>query len=585
VALVLMGDRTDQSGVPITNDLQAVATQVADLQPAAGRADIADALYQAVRILTRENATNPEIYLISDRQGLSWDGVNETFATGWNITRKRMNVPPRLFVIPVGGENMDNVALEAITPLSAPVIRDVEMELELRIRNYGSLQRSALPLTITAAGREILKTTINLPPDSASAIKVPVRFPTSGSQIVTARVTTTAYTMDDTVHAAVDVFDAVRVLMISGDERRGVFRSESDFLRLALMPYRSAGERAPDAVNLRVVEPDQWPEQGLAGYQVVIVSNVAQLSPERAREIEQFVYGGGGVLITAGSFMRVDDYNMTLFREGSGLLPGPLVALARDASQSTAVGAVDMAHPIFHFLGADAALIPQVTVSRHIALAALMPQARVLARYTNEQPMLVEQPLGRGRVLLLTTSIDADWNALATSNMYLPLMQSAVRYLASGAVVNRTLSPGEPIEATFDESLDATAALIRPRPLGTLQIPLTKVGSRLEARYTQTREPGIYMLRVRTSGGDRRVHFVVRSPNEESDLTPVPRDRWPWIEQALRAQIVEPDRERIAAVVTEARSGRELWLAMMCVVVGLLMTELLLARLWTREVV
>ena len=51
----------------------------------------------------------------------------------------------------------------------------------------------------------------------------------------------------------------------------------------------------------------------------------------------------------------------------------------------------------------------------------------------------------------MTTALDADWSTLPLSNFYLPFVQSAVRYLAGGAVPDGNLSPGKVIQLKFDE--------------------------------------------------------------------------------------------------------------------------------------
>ena len=59
-------------------------------------------------------------------------------------------------------------------------------------------------------------------------------------------------------------------------------------------------------------------------------------------------------------------------------------------------------------------------------------QRRVLARFTNDAPALLERAVGaegQGRVLLLATTIDRDWSDLAIRPGFLPLMQQIVLYL------------------------------------------------------------------------------------------------------------------------------------------------------------
>ena len=59
-----------------------------------------------------------------------------------------------------------------------------------------------------------------------------------------------------------------------------------------------------------------------------------------------------------------------------------------------------------------------------------MPAADVLARYDDESVAIAERRVGNGRVLVLTTTLDPSWNALALEPAYLPLLQESLKYLA-----------------------------------------------------------------------------------------------------------------------------------------------------------
>ena len=56
--------------------------------------------------------------------------------------------------------------------------------------------------------------------------------------------------------------------------------------------------------------------------------------------------------------------------------------------------------------------------------------ADIVLSYESGAPALLDRALGRGHVLLFTSSIDRDWNNLPIQPAFLPLMQQAVRYLA-----------------------------------------------------------------------------------------------------------------------------------------------------------
>ena len=48
------------------------------------------------------------------------------------------------------------------------------------------------------------------------------------------------------------------------------------------------------------------------------------------------------------------------------------------------------------------------------------------------EPLIVSRDAGQGRVLLVTTSADADWGNFPLRPLFLPLMHRAVKMLAGG---------------------------------------------------------------------------------------------------------------------------------------------------------
>ena len=58
------------------------------------------------------------------------------------------------------------------------------------------------------------------------------------------------------------------------------------------------------------------------------------------------------------------------------------------------------------------------------------PGRSVVLRYENGAPALVASDVGRGRVLLLTATVDREWTDLPIRPGFLPLVQEAARYLA-----------------------------------------------------------------------------------------------------------------------------------------------------------
>jgi hypothetical protein len=173
---------------------------------------------------------------------------------------------------------------------------------------------------------------------------------------------------------------------------------------------------------------------------------------------------------------------------------------------------------------------------------------RVLARYddSDQSPALVERRFGRGKVMLLTTTCDAEWNLMPGRPPYLILAHELVKYLAERAAGAVNVHVGEPFQLLLPMSRYAKDfSLVSPRQehiklfpairddhfllshpsvleedgkepkAGTAPVPLREVG---------LAEPGAYEL-FRPGGSgekDQLVSYVAANVREEEgDLDPI----------------------------------------------------------------
>lgn len=589
-SLVLLGHSEDAADADPTADLQSIADRIDALHPGQEPADVAQGLRRAEEVLDQNGRAARDLYVVGDRQALSWRNVNDDFLTRvWPEVLRRSGAPARVFWVPVGNDDADNLAVEAIALTNPPAILHQPAELQVDLRNYGPTARAAAPLSVSVNGRTVFETTAAVAPHRVARVSVPLKgdvFTRAGSQVVTAQIKTAGFRDDDRLDSIVDAIEPIRVLVISGDERderAGEFRSEADFLRLALAPLQSVRRQGNDPCRVDVTPEDQWPEVELSSYQVVVLANIERFSSAQTRVIEQFVYGGGGLLIAPGSLSRVANYNDQLWRDGSGILPAELdYATSADGSEATAIVGYDSSSPVFQFLRDRPDLALSATIGRYFPVNPRSADAQVLAWYTTGPAFLVESRAGKGRVLLMTTSLDADWSTLPLSNFYLPFVQSAVRYLAAGTLPSRNLALSEPIQLTFEEPVEDRATVETPDGQ-TQTVSVARFGGVGELRFTGTHAPGVYRVRARSRGSERAVAFAVRGRRDESDLSPLSTERWAELEAHLHVKRIDPNERPIAAVVAGTRQGYDLWPWALAALLLMSVFELVLARHWSKD--
>jgi hypothetical protein len=114
------------------------------------------------------------------------------------------------------------------------------------------------------------------------------------------------------------------------------------------------------------------------------------------------------------------------------------------------------------------------------------------------------------------------------------------------------------------------------RPLAAVQF-----GGRTEARFESTDLPGLYTLRASIGGKERALQYVVRPARAESNPAALAPARWSELEALLDVSRIDAPREGLASALTEIRTGRELWAALLSGVIVLGLIEMMLARRWS----
>jgi hypothetical protein len=259
---------------------------------------------------------------------------------------------------------------------------------------------------------------------------------------------------------------ASRVLVVDGDPGLTSVASEVYFLERALAPWGAAGGSAG-------VQPDLTSAAGVAEldpevHRVVFLANVADPAPLSAR-LRDFVLRGGGLVVSLGDNVTAERYNGAL----SGLLPANLRrprGLADPAEPGVQTEMPDTGLPLFKpFSRGGRASFERVRWNTVFTLDPFtevppgdeaLPEGgvRTLLRLQGGMPLLVERAVGRGRVLLWTSTLDLGWGNLPLQSIFMPLVQRVVTYLggdAGGAGERRVARVGDAVSLPVpDAALD-----------------------------------------------------------------------------------------------------------------------------------
>ena len=142
----------------------------------------------------------------------------------------------------------------------------------------------------------------------------------------------------------------------------------------------------------------------------------------------------------------------------SGLLNLPQLSCeeARDQKYSL-LGEIDFTHPVFKpFADPRFSDFTKIHFWKHRRLdAQQIPNARVLARFDNGDPALIEAPLGTGKLLILTSAWHPGDSQLALSSKFVPLLYSLLEYSSIERPLHLQFEVGQNLPPEFGTAREA----------------------------------------------------------------------------------------------------------------------------------
>jgi hypothetical protein len=322
----------------------------------------------------------------------------------------------------------------------------------------------------------------------------------------------------------------------------------------------------PRVINERVFA--DMNEADLEPYDCIFLCDVDRPDQTEMRRLKYHLRRGGGVVFCCGPQMAkyLDRYNRLLYEDGRGVVGPVVVTESGKKTQKPALELVEVqrapedhyfafnvsnAHfhepPLKVFDSADGHFLLRMVSVREYVRVKVQPSAGITAVLTfqpkvgvagkkvdktlpvDDPVVLLWQPvlhpkknetdsgnkgataptLYRGRVGLITTSVNRDWTIWPAMKSYLPMMQEVLRSAIAGRLREQSAVVGEPLEEFLQAVGQRDVRVFTPdRRTLEAQTQLTEEASVF--RWADTDVSGLYRV---TIGTEPREHlFAVNVP-------------------------------------------------------------------------
>jgi hypothetical protein len=545
----------ERSAATPPDGLASAAVALAELdriKRGAGAASLQSALETTVDLLSATHNLNREIYYVGDRQRSTLPETN---------LLDSLNRPLYLVELPL--EEPDNLGVIAVDFGGQLIHPGHDFDLVATVKNYGARAVEERIASLFIDGKRVAQTDLAVPAGGETTVRFTRSVSNTGFHSGYVELSDDRFAGDNRYFFSFRIPDRFNLLIINGDP-------VANYISLALVPEGSTDQYW----SVKNARPNELAGVNFNDYQVVMLAGTPPLGEAQLRRVAAYVRRGGALFVGFGGDTDIDYFN-SVWSELTGVIYEQ--PIRRDFSRAGfyTLQQFDLDHPIFLPFQFDQNDPPQVKFYTIPGLRTVAA-ANTLLTFTGEQPALVENRHGRGRVLTFTGPMSPQYSDLVTHGFFVPFVSRLAEYLASDLTsLDTRLYAGKSITRALpgSESSVQVLELTMPDSAVALLSPEDEEGSLVVRTGLLSRE-GVYRL---VQSGREIDRFAVNLDPSEGDLTTTDPDQFAV---SLGADELRPlgYEQPLASAIADHRVGRELWQLFLWAAAILLAVEMLLGR-------
>ncbi|MBR57802.1 MAG: hypothetical protein CMH54_07060 [Myxococcales bacterium] len=490
----------------LSQDPLKLGRKLSRIKPTYMRSDLKDAAGLARTLLSEEGLEHREIRIvasfsvtdIAELESLDFRGID-------------LHLHPILRKTPPSNIRLSSVRQSQTSDGGSELITQVE-------NHTASSSDAAVTLQL---GKQVVRQAIQLDPNSSKEVRFGLG-PSDVFETAEIRLENDDFPPDNTFFFQRRRHEAINVLVVNGSPRPIRFQDEVFFLRRAI----EALKMVRNELVVEVVAPEGLKPATVVDRDVIILANIHVLDRDVAHTLKTAVEGGVGLLVTVGD-QSDSDFGDSL----RDLLVLPLREIhGSDARLSTddglGVGNIDIRADGARLLaGKGGESIRQARIFRYAVLAPPSPSDTNISTWVtleNGAPLLLERQQGRGRTMLLATSIDFDWTDLPAHPGYVQLVSVLLDHLSGGGTTSgrSQIHPGDPWTVSLPRNVKIRSVDVKG-PDSTAKTEIRKTGERLQLTVREAKLPGSYQVYVNLADGSE-LKYLFSVNVARSDIQRIP---------------------------------------------------------------
>lgn len=464
---------------------------------------------------------NAEVYVFSDFQKYTWMRETSDKKTPSQALIDINKATKDVFFVDVGGDKSMNIVVSSLLPNEWVLTAGSSVKFIANVKIVGtdikSLKKGTLAFIINGEKKDLKE--FDGSKDSYS-FEFDFTFAYKGEYLIEVLAEGDEHAIDNQRLYLCNIPEDHQVLIL--DETATSPMEQSRKLQLAIAPPNQPGQPKYSRFSTKVVNPTNINYENLSNYSAVFVAGFSGMNEVISKKLENYVRDGGAVAFFVGPNISSYEYNTFLYKEGKGLLPRKL-----DKKKSSGGGD---SFAIFkgndHLANTELSTLykesktegnKDVNFIEFYEFTGDENATDSVLKLSNGGQAILEKTLGKGRCILVNTTIGLEWTTMPFTVEYPVMMQELLRFIIGNPDKSVNLITGD---ALVQNVYVSNQHLLLKTPNGKkarLTPTENEDKSGLKVRFDRTNQQGLYAFDV-MDGVLKRTKFIVNADAAEGDL-------------------------------------------------------------------
>ena len=422
-SVILFSDKTQQL-TPLDSELGVHQNAIQSLVvPSYRSTDFYSAIRLAEEVLDEARFDAKRIVLISDIQDSGWQGAFENWKLKEEIDFEIVNL---------GVAESENSYIDGFSLLERRVEGSVVHRFNARVASTDEdLPLNTVDLLIE--GNKVEDQRVG--GDALQRASFQYKAPREGAFLGQVTLQDDGLQADNVRYFSFAVENKPQLLGMGGSAR--------DITKAPYYLDRAFNQGDQGLYAFSIARPGEISAASLRRQQVVFMA-ATNPSAAEINAMQRYVEEGGSLIVSFEDEANVAAYNQLFGALEIGAV-SDIIRARSEYGYDAIIGEVDLKHPIFSVFaesGSGAIFRP-----RFRWFAGVQPDSAttVLGRYDTGEPFLIEREVGKGRVLVYTSSLSPAWTDFTINEMYIPFLYQVVKYALSTNTIRQEYAVGETV--------------------------------------------------------------------------------------------------------------------------------------------